>query len=533
MAFKQKQNSHGLVVILLLALCLFIAVNNTVAEWLNHGADIYNRRNTKGEILINPKTVRNLQLKWKFFAGKDISATPAVANGVVYFPSWNGYLYAVNALNGDLIWKRNLGELTGLSGTGTIVDVCVSRSTPTVAGDRLIIGIYGPAVVIAVTRLAGNLIWSARLDPRPLALITQSGTFYNGAVFIGVSSLEEILPSTQCCTFRGSLAKLSVHTGAILWQTYTLPDNGGKLNGYSGAAIWGSSPSIDISRNLIYVGTGNLYNAPPEVLACQAKQNSQTTKPSQPDQCIGPDVNFDSIMAFDLDSGKIVWARQLGGYDVFYFACLVPGNPDCPAGPNLDADFGEAPLLVTAFVKGRMVDVVVAVQKSGFAWALDRDNGDIIWFNMAGPGSKDGGGIWGSATEGIRVYTNIANSDRISFTLAPSTLKTTFGAWVALDANNGDILWTTANPSNDDCQGPVTIANGVLFAGSVASNGPFYAMDASTGEILWVYNTGATIYGGAAVSYGCVYVGSGYSIGLAKFKPTWTAGTSLYAFCVL
>lgn len=152
---------------------------------------------------------------------------------------------------------------------------------------------------------------------------------------------------------------------------------------------------------------------------------------------------------------------------------------------------------------------------------------------MAGPGSKDGGGIWGSATEGIRVYTNIANSDRISFTLAPSTLKTTFGAWVALDVNKGDILWTTANPSNDDCQGPVTIAIGVLFAGSVASNGPFYAMDASTGEILWVYNTGATIYGGAAVSYGCVYVGSGYSIGLAKFKPTWTAGTSLYAFCVL
>ncbi|KAG5522396.1 hypothetical protein RHGRI_034544 [Rhododendron griersonianum] len=383
MAFKQKQNSHGLLVILLLALCLFIVVNNTVAEWLNHGADIDNRRNAKGEILINPKTVRNLQLKWKFFAGKDISATPAVANGVVYFPSWNGYLYAVNALNGDLIWKQNLGELTGLSGTGTIVDVCVSRSTPTVAGDRLIIGIYGPAVVIAVTRLAGNLIWSTRLDPRPLAVITQSGTFYNGAVFIGVSSLEEILPSTQCCTFRGSLAKLSVLTGSILWQTYTLPDNGGKLNGYSGAAIWGSSPSIDISRNLIYVGTGNLYNAPPEVLACQAKQNNQTTKPSQPDQCIGPDVNFDSIMAFDLDSGKIVWARQLGGYDVFYFACLVPGNPDCPPGPNLDADFGEAPLLVTAFVKGRMVDVVVAVQKSGFAWALDRDNGDIIWFNVS------------------------------------------------------------------------------------------------------------------------------------------------------
>jgi len=149
-------------------------------KWLNHGADIDNRRNAKGEILINPKTVQNLKLKCKFFAGKDISATPAVANGAVYFPSWNGYLYAVNAFNGDLIWKQNLSELTGLSGTGIDVDVCVSRSTSTIAGDRLIISIYGPAYVLAVTRFAGNLIWSTRLDSRPLAVITQSGTFCNG-----------------------------------------------------------------------------------------------------------------------------------------------------------------------------------------------------------------------------------------------------------------------------------------------------------------------------------------------------------------
>ncbi|KAH7866564.1 hypothetical protein Vadar_022017 [Vaccinium darrowii] len=79
---------------------------------------------------------------------------------------------------------------------------------------------------------------------------------------------------------------------------------GEAAHGYSGAAIWGSSPSIDITRNLVYIGTGNLYNAPPEVLAFQAKQNNQTTKPGQPDQCIGLDVNVDSMMAFDLDSGK-------------------------------------------------------------------------------------------------------------------------------------------------------------------------------------------------------------------------------------
>lgn len=127
-------------------------------------------------------TVSKMRLRWKFFAGKDITATPAVADGVVYFPSWNGYLYAVDAFNGALIWRQNLGALTGLNGTGIVVNVTVSRSTPTVYGNLLLIGIYGPAVVIAVYRSNGRLVWTTQLDPRPRVLITMSGTAYMGLV---------------------------------------------------------------------------------------------------------------------------------------------------------------------------------------------------------------------------------------------------------------------------------------------------------------------------------------------------------------
>ncbi|XP_015894914.3 uncharacterized protein LOC107428835 [Ziziphus jujuba] len=520
-------------IIVVILLCLLTSLDNTLANiWPNHGSDLRNTRNANGEVRINPRSVSNLRLRWKFFAGKDISATPSVADGVIYFPSWNGNLYAVNAFNGALIWKQNLTELTGLTGTGITVNVTVSRTTPAVAADLLIVGIYGPAVVIAVARSNGRLVWLRQIDPRPRVIITCSGTVYLGAFYVGVSSLEVTLPAKQCCTFRGSLVKLNVRTGAILWQTFMLPDNGGKLGGYAGAAIWGSSPAIDISRRHVYVGTGNLYIAPPEVLRCQEEQNNQTGKPNHPDQCIEPDVHFNSILAVDIDSGKIIWSRQLGGYDVFYFVCLIPNNPECPPGPNLDADFGEAPMLLTTHRNGRRRDIAVAVQKSGFAWALDRDNGDIVWSKLAGPGGKEGGGIWGAATDGKRVYTNIANSNEEKFTLAPSNLTTTAGAWVALDANSGNILWSTANPSDDKAMGPVTVANGVVFAGSVASNGPIYAMDANSGKILWSNNTGATVYGGVSAGYGCIYLGNGYSVGLAKFHPTWTPGTSLFAFCV-
>jgi len=144
-----------------------------------------NRRYAYKERKISPETAPNLRLKWKFYAGKDITATPAIYDGTLYFPSWNGNIYAVKEGDGSLVWKQNLQILTGLKATGLIQNVnwTVSRSTPTVAGDLLIVGIYGPAVVIGVRRTNGELVWKTTLDNHPAALITMSGTFYNGSVY--------------------------------------------------------------------------------------------------------------------------------------------------------------------------------------------------------------------------------------------------------------------------------------------------------------------------------------------------------------
>ena len=152
------------------------------ADWLNHGGDLYNRRYASTETEISPETTSKLRLKWEFYAGKDITATPAIFNGTLYFPSWNGYLYAVKASDGSLVWKQNLQNLTGLNATGFVTNVnwTVSRSTPTIAGDMLIIGIYGPAVVIGVDRATGRLMWSTRLESNPAGVVAMSGTFHKG-----------------------------------------------------------------------------------------------------------------------------------------------------------------------------------------------------------------------------------------------------------------------------------------------------------------------------------------------------------------
>ncbi|KAL1173337.1 hypothetical protein V6Z11_A05G405800 [Gossypium hirsutum] len=181
---------------------------------------------------------------------------------------------------------------------------------------------------------------------------------------------------------------------------------------------------------------------------------------------------------------------------------------------------------------GTKQDIVIAVQKSGFAWALNRDNGDLIWSTEVGPGGPGGGGTWGAATDKKRVYTNLANSLFMNFTLIPSQTNTNASGWVAMDAKSDEILWSTADPSNSRVSGPVTIANGVLFAGSTDKQGPIYAIDAKNGRILWSYETGATVYGGMSVSNGCIYVGNGYKVNIGAFIPTYSAGTSLFAFCL-
>ncbi|TXG59160.1 hypothetical protein EZV62_016989 [Acer yangbiense] len=410
-------------------------------NWLNHGGDnLYNRRHASKETKISPKTVSKLNLKWEFYAGKDISATPSIFNGTLYFPSWNGQIYAVNASDGSLVWKKNICNLTGLSPKpGLVVNVnwTVSRATPTIVVDEdhdlLIIGAYGPAFVVAVRRSTGELVWSTQLDQNPAAVITMSGTYYKGLIeylifsfffffpldksfYVGTSSLEEELSIEECCRFRGSFCKLEVESGEILWKIFTLPDNFGKTRAYAEAAICGSSPSIDIHRNHVFIATGNLYSVPPHIEECQERENNQTV-PTHSDKCVEPDNHSNSILALDLDSGKIKWYHQLGRYDLWFFACNNLSTPGCPPGPNPEADFREAPMMLSIQVKGIKKDIVAAVQKSGFAWALDCDNGSLLWYTEAGPCSIGGGGTWGAATDEKRIYTNIVNSDGKNFTL--------------------------------------------------------------------------------------------------------------------
>jgi polyvinyl alcohol dehydrogenase (cytochrome) len=102
----------------------------------------------------------------------------------------------------------------------------------------------------------------------------------------------------------------------------------------------------------------------------------------------------------------------------------------------------------------------------------------------------------------------------------------TGGSWAALDPATGQILWQTAVPDGSDARGPLTVANGVVYASLMARSGDqFYALDAADGTILWLYAAGGSVNAGAAVVNGSLYWGSGYS-----HMGTAGANNKFYAF---
>jgi polyvinyl alcohol dehydrogenase (cytochrome) len=482
-------------------------------QWPLAGQNLSNTWSQTAEHSISPANVQSLNPKWVFTTDGDVSATPTVDGHAVYFPDWGGKLFAVEKESGRLIWSHKISDYDGVEGA-------VSRVSPAIDGNQLIIGdilspnqVHNGANVISVDRETGARRWMTQVDSHPAAIITGSPVVFDGAIYIGVSSSEETLasdPAYPCCSFRGSIVALDAKTGVILWKTFDMPENGGQPGGYSGGAVW-QPPAIDPKRGTLFIGSGNNYTAPADVEACQ---NATPTA-----NCAAADDFFDTALALDLKTGQIKWAKRLQGFDVWTGACLTPMGPkaNCPVPTSQDFDFGgSGPNLLG--------NIVGFGQKSGIYWALNTDNGNIVWSTPVGPGSSLGGIEWGTATDGQRIYVAIANRNQLPYTLVPSRRQITWGSWSALDVATGKILWQTADPTPGTIDtGSVSVANGVMYAGSYS--GQMYALDTTTGNILWNFASGGSVIDGPSIVDSVVYWGSGY-----RNIPPGIGNNKVYAF---
>jgi polyvinyl alcohol dehydrogenase (cytochrome) len=517
------------------------------ADWPFYGGNVCNTRVTRYSSKITPATAPNLGVKWVANVAGDVSATPAVVAGQVYVPDWAGMMNRIDGATGDIVWSKHVGDLAALPSPDAggadggdhdasttdagVFDAVIARATPIVTGGMVIFGLFrrgfafpgSLAYMVAVDQDSGALRWKTLVDSHAGAVLTASPILEAGRIYVGVSSQEERLslnPGYKC-DFRGSVVALDAATGVIVWKTPMIEDrvyfeaDGTTPAGYAGAAIWSGTPAVDRKRRSLYVTTSNNY-AVPDAATPLADGN-----------------HVEAIVALDLDSGAVKWSSRMTMGDVWTYAMFLSG--DARTGP--DWDFGAGANLFSANVDGHARDLVGAGQKSGIYWAVDADDGSLVWKTEVGPGGHLGGVHWGTAADGKRVYVGINNETGSPYVLGGSGAmagqETTVGSWAALDPSDGKIIWQapdlalTAPLSGTSVNAPPAAVNGVLFNGSMDAAGTMYAFDAESGVVLWSFESGGSVYSGPAIAGDVVYWGCGYPLSRLGFG---TPCQRVYAF---
>ncbi len=482
---------------------------NATPDVISWGVTPKNHRYQSTDVTgIKASDIPNLTLKWAFRYPGAIKARsqPLIAGGMLFVGSHAGIVYALDKDTGCMHWT--------FQAKGEVRNAIVSdqwTSGDTTANPRLYFGdILGN--IYAIEALTGKLVWSDRPDPHPSATITAALTPFEDKLFVPISSLEVTAaanPEYACCTFRGNLVSYQSATGKKNWQSYTITKEpyvsgqnsiGTDYIAPSGAPIW-NTPSIDVKRRRLYAGTGENYSSP-------------------------ADGSSDAIIAFDLDSGKVLWKQQTTAGDAWNIGCEVPEEINCPPEDGPDYDFAAATIIA---VDKNGKDIILSGQKSGEVFAMDPDNnGEIIWQNKVGRGGIQGGIHFGMALDGQQLYVPI--SDFFGGDRWPGT---PYPGMFALDITTGKALWYTE--TKDICDGldncfpgfsaAATAIEGGVIAG--AMDGHLRAYDRESGKLIWDYDSlksydtidGKTAKGGSfgggqgpIFKDGMMYVNSGYGV---------------------
>jgi polyvinyl alcohol dehydrogenase (cytochrome) len=455
---------------------------------------------------LDANRVPQLKLKWAFaFPGDVIAyAQPTIAGGRVFVGSLGRRVYSLDAASGCIHWAHVADA--GVRAAISIGPVGSSKTYAAYFGDLA-------ANMYALDAATGKLLWKTNLDNHRAARITGSPKLYEGRLYVPVASLEEAsagVANYECCTFRGSVVALDATTGKVIWKTFTIPDeprrrgknkNGIEQWGPSGAGVW-SSPTLDINRKILYVATGDNYSLPP----------SKTS---------------DAVVAMHMETGKLLWVRQLTEKDAWNAGCMLPdAAANCPQDAGPDFDFAASPILVE-LPNGKRA--LIAGQKSGIVHALDPDReGEPLWQARLGQGGVLGGIEWGPAADDKNAY--VALSD-VQFDANGLVSPKGGGGLFALQLTDGKQAWHAAPalcPADRKGCSPaqsaaVTVISNVVFSGSL--DGHLRAYSAADGRVIWDYDTvrdfktvngvpgrGGAINGpGVTVAGGMLFANSGYA----------------------
>ncbi len=452
--------------------------------------------------------MENLELAWALaFPGvTTLRAAPVIMGSTVFYSAVNTRkLLALDAETGCIKWVYD--SPTPLRSSVSIAELGDTGRQTLFFGDAR-------GQVHAVDARTGAPVWvvSGRATEGS-GNVSGSVVVHDGKVIVPISASgvgAGARPDFECCVGHGAVTALDMTTGERLWSYATMENAeytgevnsvGARLRGPSGAPIW-STPSIDVSRGRVYVTTGENTSLP-------ATETS------------------DAIIALDIETGEELWVFQATPNDVWNMACGRRNGPNCPdASESIrrDWDFGGSAILVE-LPDGR--ELLLAGQKSGHLWALDPEDGNVVWAQRRGRGGALGGNHWGIAIDGERVFLTISD---------PGGGDRQPGVY-AFDIATGTPLWE--HRLTPDCSGgrqervpgcnsryglsatPLVVDGAVVTAGL---DGRLHIFDGVDGRVLFEFDTarpyetinGIEGAGGSVDSHsiaagaGMIFIGSGY-----------------------
>ena len=479
------------------------------SRWLVFGGSYDNQRHSP-LTQITPENVARLVPQWTFqtdIAGSRFETTPLLRDNVLYVTGPLNNAWAIDARTGREIWryKRELPP------TGTLTACCglVNKGFG-VLGDRLFMTTLD-AHVVALNMKTGGVVWDvAMADYKQGYASTIAPLVVKDKVIVGVAGGE--------FGIRGFIDAYDVKTGQRAWRFYTIPGPGEPGNDTwagdswqrGGASVWVTG-AYDPELNLIYYGIGN---PGPDY-------HSDSRK--------GDNLYSDSIVALDVDTGKLRWHYQFTPHDLH------------------DWDATEVPILADLTIAGQPRKVVMFANRNGFYYTLDRSDGKLIvakpfvvttWAKEIGPDGRPvllPGNIpdeKGSTTcPDVTGATNFwpptyDPTQRLFFVNAREVCATyyawkqeyvpgerytggagqrargpdmrAFGALRAIDPTTGDRRWEFEyiSPSTS---GLLSTASGLIFSGDAEGN--FLALDSKSGKLLWRFQMGSALHGTSAITY--------------------------------
>jgi PQQ-dependent dehydrogenase (methanol/ethanol family) len=307
---------------------------------------------------INKNNVSQLRMAWVRGLGEGVTETiPIVHDGVMYVIAPGGYVDAIDATNGDLIWeyKRTFKN----PGIGTN-----ERTKALAIYKDMVYFTAADGYVVALDARTGKVRWETskgETQNTSGALVVDGNVISGGTCGKGSDS----------CFIEADNAD----TGEKVWRFFTVahPGDPGYAswngdNSQSMASTWGLPGSFDAVRNVLYWGVANPM---PDQRAARHNGDPDGTSRTTP-----ADLYSNCTLALDPATGKLIWYYQ-----------HLPGD-------DWDTDHTHERTLARVafnpnpkFVKwinpdvprGSMHDIAAMVAEGGTVFVLDRNNGQFLW----------------------------------------------------------------------------------------------------------------------------------------------------------